>query len=95
VNSKLKIAAMLLPVICFCGGCGTICTRGKTEPGDWWATPTGVYRGVRLDGSLIGDGDLAPIVDIPLSAIADTIVLPYDLSTLHTNKVNVPPNNSN
>jgi uncharacterized protein YceK len=94
-NFKLKIVPILLPIICFCGGCGTISTQGITKPGDWWATPTGVYRGVRFDGSFIAAGDLPVVIDIPFSAIADTIVLPYDLATLHTNKVNVPPKNPN
>jgi uncharacterized protein YceK len=94
-NFKLKIVAILLPIICFCGGCGTISTQGKTGPGDLWATPSGVYRGVRFDGSIIAAGDWPVIVDIPFSAIADTIVLPYDLATLHTNNVNVPAKNPN
>lgn len=94
-NFKLKIVAVLLPIIYSCAGCGAICTRGKTKPGDLWDTPTGVYRGVRFDGSMIAAGDLPVIIDIPFSAIADTVVLPYDLATLHTNKVNIPPKNSN
>jgi uncharacterized protein YceK len=100
-NFKLKIVAFLLTIICFCEGCGTITNQGKTRPGDCWSAPFGVYRGVRFDGSIIADGDWPPgikvlsLVDIPFSAIADTIALPYDLSTLRTNKVNAPPNNPN
>lgn len=100
-NFKLKIVAILLPTICFCGGCSTIFTQHTTSPGDWVAVPSGVYRGVRFDGSLIADADCPAglkvlcVVDIPLSTVGDTIVLPYDLATIHTNKVNIPPKNSN
>ena len=100
-NFKLKIVAILLLVLCFCGGCGTITTQHTTSPGDWVGVPSGVYRGVRFDGYIIAGAGwpaglkVLSVVDIPFSAVGDTIVLPYDLATLHTNKVNVPPNNPN
>ena len=74
-NFRFKIVAVLLPILCFCGGCATIATQHTTSPGDWWAVPSGVYRGVRFDGSIIADADLSAglkvlsVVDIPLGSV--------------------------
>ena len=80
----------------FCPGCATIITHGGPGSEDLADLPHGVYRGVRLDGCFVfsqpgsdepGVFRFLGAVDLPLSAGADTIVLPYDLITLgNTNR---------
>ena len=108
-NFKLKMLVILTPILCFCGGCSTFVTHGGMDPVFGLKT-TGIYRGTRQNCNIIfhpTEGvpdDLKHeaemeigfgIIDFPGSLIMDTLVFPYDLATLHTNKVNNPPNNSN
>ena len=63
-----------------CGsGCASIATHAGGGDED---TRTGVYRGVRYGCRHLTDdqGGGILIFDIPLSAVADTLLLPYDLS---------------
>ena len=59
--------------------------------------PYGVYCGARFDGvGIVSKYEETPqffrvlvLVDFPFSAAADTVVLPYDLATLHTGSLRV------
>ncbi len=57
-------------------GCGSISSR--------WNGNYGPYVGVKVDVDQIThyqtEGELIAIADIPLSALADTLFLPYDLT---------------
>jgi uncharacterized protein YceK len=60
-------------------GCGTIATHAGGGDG---VTKNGSYRGITYDCRHLTDdqGGGILIFDIPLSAVADTLVLPFDLS---------------
>jgi uncharacterized protein YceK len=69
---------ILLLSLMLCSGCGTIMAH-HLGPDD---SPSGVYRGVRLDCLCFGGDQPAlylMILDLPLSLAADTLVLPYDV----------------
>ena len=70
----LAVALASLPFIG--GGCGSFSSR--------WNGNYGPYVGVKLDIEQVThyetEGEVIAAVDIPLSAIADTLFLPYDLS---------------
>jgi uncharacterized protein YceK len=52
INFKLKIVALLLPILCFCGGCSTLVRHGFLDPVLGLGT-TGIYRGTQLDANCI------------------------------------------
>jgi uncharacterized protein YceK len=75
-------------------GCGTISyQRGNRGPGPLKVKSSGVYGGVKLDGKYLyacvaPENPVAPvfwamapfvIIDLPLSFVADTIILPYTI----------------
>jgi uncharacterized protein YceK len=68
-------------------GCGSIGARwsGRREP----------YAGVKLNLETIRnyhtEGELISAADLPFSAIADTLLLPYDLSGDRTDKPATEP----
>ncbi len=75
-------------------GCGSVSSR--------WNGNYGPYVGVKVDVDTIthyqSEGELIAIADIPLSAVMDTIFLPYDLtrpkrdaSTQVVSNANEPP----
>lgn len=94
IMKALSGCAVLFALV-FCGGCSTIVTLHGPEVGDWIDVPDGAYRGVRLDGPLIVDSEtpgllrVLCVVDLPLSTVADTIVLPYTLTTLGPSSLRV------
>lgn len=79
---RIKTVAILMAASLLTG-CGTVrtLTGSSKETGFHHA----VYGGVRLDAALIrhahmgkaGAVILIPIADVPFSAVADTVVLPY------------------
>ena len=75
------ISVLSLLSLVFCAGCGTLLIHSR---GTMFETG-GVYRGVRLDCEAIAWTPVA-ILDVPFSGIADTILLPYDLTTVNTEK---------
>jgi uncharacterized protein YceK len=104
MNFKLKIVAIFLPIICFCGGCSTFVTHGGMP--DLGLKTAGIYRGTRENCNIIfhstqaapddlkREAEMAKgfgIIDFPGSLIMDTLVFPYDLATLHSQE----PDNSN
>lgn len=76
----LAVALAFLPFIG--GGCGSLSSR--------WNGNYGPYVGVKLDVDLVthyqSEGEVIAAVDIPFSAIADTLFLPYDLSRSDSQK---------
>ena len=75
-------------------GCGTISyLRGNRGPGPLKVTGSGIYGGVKLDGKYLNacvapENPVAPVywamspfvvIDFPLSAVADTLMLPYTI----------------
>ncbi|HWN95531.1 MAG TPA: YceK/YidQ family lipoprotein, partial [Methylomirabilota bacterium] len=73
---RIALAASLAALLLLVSGCGSISSR--------WNGNYGPYVGVKLDIDQIThyqtEGELIAIADIPLSAIADTLFLPYDLA---------------
>jgi len=76
----------------FCLSCSTFVTH--TYTGHNYDPPApipsyGVYRGVRFDARCISgvDASVEGAVDMPFSAVGDTLLLPYDIvySLVHTN----------
>jgi len=69
---NLCLAGMLLMLT----GCGSISSR-------WRGERDVAYPGVRMDAQhathFTTEGEFIALFDIPLSAIVDTILLPYDL----------------
>jgi uncharacterized protein YceK len=74
------IGLLLLPT-----GCGSLGSR--------WRGGSGAYQGVRFDyGQIVHhstESELIAVADIPLSAIVDTLFLPYDLSVEEREKSDV------
>ncbi len=69
--------AALIVVLFLFTGCGSISSR--------WRGERGPYVGVKLSAETVShfnhEGELImAVVDIPLSAIVDTLYLPYDLT---------------
>ena len=86
-NMKIGLAFISLFFAVMCTGCSTILTHTGTRDEFISFRGEGVYQGVRLDSCVIAHA--APedplmlalaVFDFPLSAIADTILLPYDIS---------------
>lgn len=76
-NARLVSRTFVVFLLVVASGCGTIYQH---QNGD-----AHLYSGVRLDGVAIchvGEPGamLAFLLDLPLSALADTILLPYDLA---------------
>ena len=76
VRMRIANAASLAALLLLVAGCGSISSR--------WAGNYGPYVGVKVDIDTVthyqSEGELIAIADIPLSALADTFFLPYDLS---------------
>ena len=74
MKNLLNLAAMALLLLT--AGCGTFASH--------WRGGTGTYQGVRFDCEQIKhhstESEFIAIADIPLSAIFDTLFLPYDLA---------------
>lgn len=76
-SSRLSIRVFLIALLLATCGCGTIYRHQ--------ADNYGPFSGVEMDALTIGgSGDagliIGSIFDLPLSAVADTLVLPYDLA---------------
>ena len=77
-------------------GCSSIRARTETPDKEWTAYP-GIHLDVKETGELFGGKRSEPdwikgliattlIVDLPFSAVFDTIVVPYDLYRVYTPK---------
>lgn len=74
---RTALNASLVVVLFLFTGCGSISSR--------WRGERGPYVGVKLSAETVShfnhEGELImAVVDIPLSAIVDTLYLPYDLT---------------
>jgi|ERR1051325_6279485 uncharacterized protein YceK len=71
---NLNLAAIALLLLAT--GCGSISSR--------WRGASGTYSGVRFDCEQVThystESEVIAVFDIPLSAVVDTLCLPYDLS---------------
>jgi uncharacterized protein YceK len=74
---KAALNASLGLLLVLVAGCGSIDTR--------WEGNRGPYVGTRFDVDQVThytmEGELIAAIDIPLSAVVDTLLLPYDLAT--------------
>jgi uncharacterized protein YceK len=74
----------------FSEGCATVITHHGPGSEDFGDLPYGVYRGARFDGKgIVSKYSETPeffrvfcILDFPPSAVEDTLLLPYDLTTV-------------
>ncbi len=84
----IRISCYLLP--CLLLGCSTVIARAIEENAPPVGAPA-VYSGVKLDAMVVagaattGDSgmillSIPAIVDLPLSLVADTLLLPFDLA---------------
>ncbi len=84
-------------------GCGTIAyQRGNRGPGPLKVKGSGIYSGVKLDGQYLHacvapENPVAPVywamspfvvIDLPLSLVADTHILPYTIPTAMRHREN-------
>jgi len=77
-------------------GCSSIRARTETSDNEWTVYP-GIRQDVKDTGELFSGKSSDPdwikgvmatiyIVDLPFSAVFDTVVVPYDLYRMHTTK---------
>lgn len=73
---KNLLNLMAIGPLLLTAGCGTFASH--------WRGGTGTYQGVRFDCEQIKhhstESEFIAIADIPLSAVFDTLFLPYDLA---------------
>ncbi|HZQ45533.1 MAG TPA: YceK/YidQ family lipoprotein, partial [Verrucomicrobiae bacterium] len=79
---KLRAASVLI-ILSLCSGCGTMNTHSTVAESH---NPQGPYDGVRYDWHQLStdhhvDSFCFYTLDLPFSAIGDTIFLPIDLRT--------------
>ncbi len=80
---KILKTTFVLMAVSSLTGCGTI--RTLVDSSGETGFPRAIYGGSRLDAALIHHANtrdagmvvLVPIVDMPFSALADTVALPY------------------
>jgi len=71
---------MLAALIPSLSGCGTL-NRNEVKEGGMCLPQSTIYPATALDGTLMLNGGLYMIADLPFSLITDTLLLPYDLAT--------------
>jgi uncharacterized protein YceK len=73
---RIVVAAVCAALPLLVTGCGSLYSR--------WNGTYGPYVGVKFDVDQVThyqtEGEVIAAIDIPISAIADTLFLPYDLS---------------
>ncbi len=90
-------AVSLLILLSFCSGCGTVNTHSSVPEAH---NPQGPYDGVRYDWHKLSvdhhvDAVCFFALDLPISALADTVFLPIDLSTPMTPGIPDAPDSAN
>lgn len=77
---RLKVVAISFALVASVSGCGTIMGRHDG------ATPTGIYPATRFDFITMFDSPfpvpLLIVLDVPVSLVTDTIMLPADLGLI-------------
>jgi uncharacterized protein YceK len=80
---KNLLNLVMLALLLLATGCGSLGSR--------WRGGTGAYQGVRFDCEQVAhhstESEFIAVADIPLSAIVDTLFLPYDLATEEREKL--------
>jgi len=81
----MPIKLISVGLLLVCSGCGTIYQHQNDN--------VGPYSGVRFDAlAMVGSGDaglaVGGVLDFPFSAVADTLLLPYDLTHKSNERVN-------
>lgn len=87
MNRRWALPTLSLMALLMCSGCATLRTLDAAKPG----APV-VYAGTRLDLYALKDGCCAqerfgaeapeyPGLDLPASALLDTLLLPFSLAT--------------
>ena len=75
-NMKVTLNVCLAAAILFLTGCSSITSRWRGERGR-------AYPGVRMDVEHVKnyktEGELIAILDIPFSALVDTLFIPWDV----------------
>ena len=88
-NMKTTLNVCLAAAILFLTGCASISARWRGERGK-------AYPGVRMDVEHVKnyqtEGELIAILDIPLSALVDTLFIPWDVVDAEDAVANQPPN---
>ncbi len=81
VKMKTTLNVCLAAALLFLTGCGSISSRWRGERGK-------AYPGVRMDVEHVKhyttEGELIAILDIPLSAVVDTLFIPWDVESEET-----------
>ena len=88
--------AMIFLMSFLMAGCSSIRARTETSNKEWTVYP-GIRQNVKDMGGLFSGKNSDPVwlkgvmatiytVDLPFSAVFDTIVVPYDLYRMHTPK---------
>jgi uncharacterized protein YceK len=74
---KTTLNLALVAALVFLTGCGSLTSRWRGQRGE-------AYPGVRMDVEhathYTSEGEWIALFDIPLSAVVDTLFLPYDLT---------------
>jgi uncharacterized protein YceK len=78
------VAVYAVLASCVASGCGTLCDRGAGPCPK--ARESRIYGGVRTDLAAIAENPTSPwnalvVLDLPISAVADTLSLPGQLSS--------------
>ncbi len=77
-NMKTMLNVCLAAAILFLTGCSSVTARWRGERGR-------AYPGVRMDVDQVRtygtEGDLIAIIDMPLSALVDTLFIPWDVNS--------------
>jgi uncharacterized protein YceK len=79
---RTLLLAAILPLA---AGCGTLC-RNNVKEGGICLPQSSIYPACAFDGTLMANGGLYMILDLPFSLVTDTLLLPYDLGTRGTVK---------
>ena len=78
---KTMLNVCLAAAILFLTGCASISARWRGEGGK-------AYPGVRMDIEHVKnyqtEGELVAILDIPFSALVDTLLIPWDVEPVET-----------
>jgi uncharacterized protein YceK len=108
MTNKTTVGRVMCCLLLITSGCGTIeYQKGNRGPGPLRVKGSGVYGGVKLDGQYLyaciaPENPVAPIfwamaplviVDLPLSFVADTVMLPYSIpKAMKTQTEKMEPN---
>jgi len=90
----LAFTIFALAMVTSCIGCGTFLNFSRVDPQTRSRSHPKIYGGTRLDGTAIAGGTvmgfspvtIAGIVDMPFSAVGDTVTLPVVIAMQRRDK---------